>query len=252
MGTDKPWPRSRFSPALRASVLDAGMALWAARGHLCRAIEDGSARDCAIGAVGDDVNPWLIEESTRWRHLLSVRPTATAAQLRLSLPHNRDMVRRGLEMVSVFDHERLDDESRRLIIEEPVGNYLFALTETQMKVVDRHIVLLDGPTVGEDPSVMVVRSPRVLDLAMRYWNAVVSSAAACGKERAADPRLSERQQRIVALMRTGMTDEAMARSLQVSVRTVRSDIAQILEALQVRSRFSAGFRLGRSETVLRS
>lgn len=252
MESDRPWPRSRFSPALRASVLDAGMALWAARGQLCHSIEDGTARDCVVGAVGDEVNPWLQSESWGWRHLLSVRPTATAAQLRLSLPHNRDMVLRGLEMVSVFDYERLDDESRQLIIDEPVGDYLFGLTETQMKVVDHEVVLLDGPTVGDDYSVMVVRSPRVLELAMRYWNAVMSSAVACGQERAADPQLSDRQHRIVGLMQAGMTDEAMARSLEVSVRTVRSDIAQILEALQVRSRFSAGFRLGRSGVIPRT
>ncbi|GAA4117450.1 hypothetical protein GCM10022415_15350 [Knoellia locipacati] len=227
------------------------MALWAARGQLCQSIEDGTARECAIGAVGDEVNPWLQAESAAWQHLLSVRPTATAAQLRLSLPHNRDTVLRGLEMVSVFDDERLDDESRQLIIGEPVGDYLFGLTEIQMKVVDREVVLLDGPTVGDDYSVIVVRSPRVLELAMRYWNAVMSSAIACGQERATAPQLSDRQQRIVGLMQAGMTDEAISRSLEISVRTVRSDIDQILEALQVRSRFSPGFRLGRSGSPLR-
>lgn len=250
MGFDRSWPRSRFAPAQRAAVLDASMALWAARGRLCQALEDGVARDCHIGAAGDEVNLWLGEESRRWRHLLSVRPTATPAQLRLSLPHNRSMVRQGLEMVSVFDHERLDDECRQLIVDEPVGDYLFALTEAQMKIVDREVVLLDGPLVDGDYSVIVVRSAKVLDLAMRYWNAVMSSAFECGQERAVDPRLSERQLRIVRLMQTGMTDEAVARSLEVSVRTVRSEVAQILEALQVRSRFSAGFRLGRSGQAL--
>lgn len=250
MASGKAWPRTRFAPMQRTAVLDAGMALWAARSTLCQSLVDGTARDCHIGAVGEEVNPWLLEESARWRHLLSVRPTATAAQLRLSLPNNREMVRRGLEMVSVFDYERLDEECRQLIVDEPVGDYLFAVAEIQMKVIDHQHVLLEGPTVDGDYSVMVASSPRVLELALRYWNAVLSSAFECGQERAGDPRLSDRQRQIVALMQTGMTDDAMARHLEVSVRTVRSDVAQILAALEVRSRFSAGFRLGRVESAL--
>lgn len=250
MTRTEPWPRSRFAQAQRAAVMDTGMALWAARGRLCQSLEDGTATECHIGAVGDEVNPWLFEESQHWSHLLSVRPTATLAEMRLSLPNNRAMVRRGLEMVSIFDYERVDTECRQLIADEPVGHYLFGIAEVQMKVIDREDLLLLGPEVDGDFSVMVVRSPRVLDLAMRYWNAVMLSAFDCGQERASEAVLTERQSRVVGLMRSGLTDEAIARSLDVSVRTVRSDIAGVLDALQVRSRFSAGFRLGRSGTAL--
>lgn len=112
MANTQPWPRGRFAQAQRAAVMDAGMALWAVRGRLCQALEDGTATDCRIGAVGDDVNPWLLEESQRWSHLLSVRPTATIEEMRLSLPNNRAMVLRGMEMVSIFDYERVDAECR--------------------------------------------------------------------------------------------------------------------------------------------
>lgn len=247
MGIDqRPWPRTRFSPSVRTAVADAGMALWAMRSRLCQELADGTARDCHIGAVGDDVNPWLTEWSPTWQHLLSVRPTAIPEQLRLSLPHNRAMVRAGLEMVSVFDYERLDDECRQMIVDEPLGDYLFACCDTQIKVIDREVVLLEGPIIDGDMSVLVARSSKVLELTMRYWNAVLASAFDCAQEGATDPDLSLRQQRIIRLMRSGMTDEAMARSLEVSVRTVRSDVAQILEALEVRSRFSAGWRLAQT------
>lgn len=240
------WPRGRFAQAQRAAVTDAGMALWAARGRLCRALEDGTATDCHIGAVGDDVNPWLGEESTRWEHLLSVRPTATAAEMRLSMPHNRAMVRRGMQMVSIFDYDRLDAECRQLIADEPVGKYLFGVAEVQVKIINREELLLLGPERDGDYSVMVVRSLPILELAMRYWNAVMLSAFDCGQERAREPRLTERQGRVVGLLRAGLTDEAIARNLEVSVRTVRADVADLLDQLQVRSRFSAGFLLGRS------
>ncbi|GIL37228.1 helix-turn-helix transcriptional regulator [Phycicoccus sp. DTK01] len=241
------WPGSRFAPSQRAAVTDAGMALWAERTRLCRDLEAGASTECRIGAVGNDVNEWLTAEAVTWRHLLSVRPTATPAQLRMSLPGNRALVERGLEMVSVFDYERLDDECRRMLVAEPVGDYLFAVADIQMKVIDHERVLLEGPTVDGQFSVIDVRSPRVLEQAMSYWNAVLASAFGCGTERAEAVHLSERQERVVDLMQQGMTDEAVARHLRVSVRTVRSEVARILETLEVRSRFSAGFRLGRGE-----
>lgn len=239
------WPVSLFAPSQRAAVTDAGMGLWAVRTRLCQELAEGTARDVHVGAVGNDVNEWLTEEAATWTHLLSVRPTATPAQLRMSLPGNRELVRRGLTMVSVFDYERLDDESRRMLVAEPVGDYLFAVADIQVKIIDHERVLLEGPTVDGEFSVMVARSPLVLEQALRYWNAVLASAFECGRERAQVAHLTERQQAVVGLMQTGMTDEAIARHLEVSVRTVRSDVARILEVLQVRSRFSAGFRLGR-------
>ena len=38
-------------------------------------------------------------------------------------------------------------------------------------------------------------------------------------------------------------DDAIAEALEVSVRTVRSDIADLMDALGVRSRFAAGARV---------
>ena len=45
------------------------------------------------------------------------------------------------------------------------------------------------------------------------------------------------------MMATGAGDEAIATSLGVSVRTIRSDVASVLDALGVKTRFAAGVRL---------
>jgi DNA-binding NarL/FixJ family response regulator len=55
--------------------------------------------------------------------------------------------------------------------------------------------------------------------------------------------LTPRQGQVVALMASGANDDAIAAALGVSVRTVRSDVAGILDALGVQSRFAAGVRL---------
>ena len=62
-------------------------------------------------------------------------------------------------------------------------------------------------------------------------------------EPARTPTLTSRQQQVVALLLSDLADEAVAASLGVSVRTVRSDVAAILAALGVKSRFAAGARL---------
>lgn len=57
--------------------------------------------------------------------------------------------------------------------------------------------------------------------------------------------LTERQRRILALLAADVRDESIAAALGVSVRTVRADIAGVLNLLGVRSRFAAGLRVRR-------
>jgi DNA-binding NarL/FixJ family response regulator len=55
--------------------------------------------------------------------------------------------------------------------------------------------------------------------------------------------LTPRQRQVVALMADGLGDDAIATAIGVSTRTVRSDIAALLDLLGVRTRFAAGVRL---------
>jgi DNA-binding NarL/FixJ family response regulator len=56
---------------------------------------------------------------------------------------------------------------------------------------------------------------------------------------------TERQLAIGELMSIGMKDAAIARTLGLSVRTVRSEISLLVAALGARSRFQAGCLLAR-------
>jgi DNA-binding NarL/FixJ family response regulator len=104
-------------------------------------------------------------------------------------------------------------------------------------------VLLQGPTVEGEPTVMSVSVSPCLEAAWRYWEAALECSFPVGGEETAIGDLTPRQRQIVALMATGVGDEAIATSLGVSVRTVRSDIAAVLDALGVKTRFAAGVRL---------
>ena len=172
-----------------------------------------------------------------------MRPTGSVTQLRASLPLNRAF-ESGARMVSVFDYFGLDTDARLLLANEPIGDYLFGRAPVQMKIIDRRFVLLDGPTFDGSSSLMAIHSSACMDAAWRYWDAIVASAIPVEDAGISDLGvLTQRQRQVVALMASDLGDEAIAASLGVSVRTVRSEVAAILAALGVKSRFAAGVRV---------
>ena len=240
-----PGPLSRIPEAARQAVLDAAAVLQVRRSEAAAQVARGELPDVVIVARGlQGINDWIREASTGWRELLSVRPGGTAAELRVSLPHNRVLVNAGLRMVSIFHRQGLEVDARVLLANEPVGTYLYGIAPVQMKIVDRRFVLLQGPVVDGESTVMTASSAACLEAAWRYWQATLDSSFAAGSEGVgALGDLSPRQRQIVALLATGTGDEAIAVSLGVSVRTVRSDIAALLDLLGVKTRFAAGIRL---------
>ena len=240
-----PGPLSRIPEAARQAVLDAAAVLQVRRSEAAAQVACGELPDVVIVARGlQGINDWIREASTGWRELLSVRPGGTAAELRVTLPHNRVLVNAGLRMVSIFHRQGLEVDARVLLANEPVGTYLYGIAPVQMKIVDRRFVLLQGPVVDGESTVMTASSAACLEAAWRYWQATLDSSFAAGSEGVgALGDLSPRQRQIVALLATGTGDEAIAVSLGVSVRTVRSDIAALLDLLGVKTRFAAGIRL---------
>lgn len=61
-------------------------------------------------------------------------------------------------------------------------------------------------------------------------------------ERREIPQPPARNHVVLRLLADGLTDDAIARRIGVSVRTVRNDVAGAMTRLQARSRFQAGVR----------
>lgn len=235
---------TRISEDTRQTVLDAAALLQLRRSEAAAMLARGKAPGGEIVARGcEAMNRWMFQAALGWRELVSVRPAATVAELRVSLPNNRMMLARGLKMVSVFDHDRLDHDARRLLTGEDDERYLFGFATVQMKIVDRSHVLLQGPFEDGEPSIMALHAPAFLEAAWRYWHAVAASSFPAVADARELEGLTPRQRQIVAMLATDVRDEDIAATLGVSVRTVRSDIAALMSSLGVRSRFSAGLRL---------
>lgn len=230
--------------SVRQRVLDAAAVLQVRRSEVAARLLLGPTAGAEVVAVGmQGTNDYMLEASATWSELLSVRPAAATHQLRFSLPTNRTLLANGLQMVSAFDYDGLDLDGRMLLANEPVGDYLFCSAPVQMKIVDRRLVLLQGPEIGGEPSIMAVTASPCFDAAWRYWDAVVASSIPMDTGVGPHASLTPRQQQVVGLLLSDLGDDAVAATLGVSVRTVRSDVAAILEALGVKSRFAAGARL---------
>lgn len=238
-------PSTRLTPELHQAALDAAAHLQVRRSEAAALAARGALTEGELVGVGmSAVQEWLTTESEGWRELLSVRPSASAAQLRASLPTNRRRLREGVRMVSTFDYHGLDTDARLLLANEPVGDYLFVRAPVQMKIVDRRLVLLDGPVIEGAPSLMAIHAGPCLQAAWHYWDAVVASAVPAEDVGGAGlGALTPRQRQVVALLASDLGDDAIAASLGLSVRTVRADIAAILTFLGVKSRFAAGVRV---------
>ena len=241
-------PRSRVSEQQRQAVLDAAAVLQVRRSETAAAIAAGDTRRGEIVARGlDRINEWMLEAVHTWRENLSVRPAAIVRQLRLSLPVNRRWLEGGGRMISLCDHDGTEPGARWLLAGEDEPCYRLGAGPVQMKIIDRRFVLLQGPFIDEQDTLMAVTADDCLDAAWRYWHAALASsfpatdivAGLSGELR----RLTPRQQQVVALMAADTRDEAIAAALEVSVRTVRAEIARVMSLLGVRSRFAAGVRV---------
>lgn len=232
-----PWQQTR-------RVVEAVARLQIEQTRVVRAVElNQPVAAHVIGRGLTGINEALARAAGSWRTLESVSRIGAVEQLRVSLPNNAYFMEHGLRMVSIWNRSGLDLDARLVLAGEDPSVYYFAYAPLQMKIVDGAGVLLDGPVLHGERTVIDVRDAACLAAARAYWDAVVGTMYPCGAETAALTELTPRRRRIVSLMLTSSTDEQIADKLHLSVRTVRSDIAAVLDLLDAPTRFVAGVRL---------
>ena len=108
-------------------------------------------------------------------------------------------------------------------------------------VIDGSIAVLPADTTHGSVAVLRLTSVVVtaLELFERIWPDAVPLA---DRDLPDDTDLSLREQEMLRLLALGATDEVAAATLDISVRTVRRMVAQIMNRLGARSRFQAGVK----------
>lgn len=202
-----------------------------------------------VVARGEGLRDYVMAAALTWRALLSTRTAGPleSQELVRALENNRRVVDGGTLMQSVFADHGFDDDVPDLLGTQDFP-YEMAFVTVQMKIVDHYQVMLEGPLVDGERSVMLVEHPAVLRAATEYWRAVRATARPAEVVAASSPGLAAftpRQRAVVALLSRDVADERAAELLGISVRTLRSEVAAVKDRLGVGTRFAAGVALGR-------
>lgn len=155
---------------------------------------------------------------------------------------------RGLVLRSIYlDSVQNNPVTRRYthwLAEQGAQLRTIPVLPIRMVIFDRETAVL--PIDPENSTgVMVVQCRGILTVLGEYfdqiWDAAIPLGASPGPDdEMGDPSAAERV--ALKLLAQGFTDEAVARRLDVSLRTVRRMMARLMTMLGTRSRFEAGVR----------
>lgn len=179
-----------------------------------------------------------------------------AGQRRETLEASRELdgalLRRGVRMKTLAqDSMRNSPHSvaySRWMIEGGAQIRTAPVLPPRMLIVDRRIAMVPLDPADTGRGAVQVAEPGVVAalvaLFEQSWERAVPLDAPTADLRQRDvPTDAERE--LLKLMAAGVTDEAAANRLGVSLRTVRRRIADLMERLEATSRFDAGLKAGR-------
>jgi DNA-binding CsgD family transcriptional regulator len=169
-----------------------------------------------------------------------------------------ELLCRGLAYRTIYDRASLDHPGALAAMEKLIraGQQarLLSLVPVKIYLADDRLALL--PLAGYD-SAVVVHPSALLDALSKLfdglWQRALpphTPASRAGRRQPAGPaqglraaegwRAGQDQQRLITLLLSGLTDEAIARQLSVGYRTVQRRVAGLMDELGAHSRFQAG------------
>lgn len=223
-----------------------------------------------VGAGADIEELRTADELTARLHLAAARctsgfvafhpndyPGVREADVRRLAPGGSAMLERGVHVRMLLQHSvRTDIRSRSRL--DPLIRAGAEVRTTgelarRLMVFDSRVAFLLHRPDQARPLGVVIRNESavqlLLDLVEATWSAAQPySAKEIGYHEVAD----DLHRVIVRLLADGLTDEAVARRLGISVRTCRRHIAVVLRDLDAVSRFQAGVRVGAATVRMRT
>ncbi|MCG5217320.1 helix-turn-helix transcriptional regulator [Streptosporangium sp. KLBMP 9127] len=170
-----------------------------------------------------------------------------------SVAAQRELLERGVTSRMIYEREFVAAEGALRQIEEMVeaGQQARVLPDLPMKlyvVDDRLALLLLRHEPADAVSALVIHPSGLLEALIRLFEGLWQRALPFGLAPSArnPPRDSRDDARLVALLLSGLTDEAIARQLGIGHRTAERRIANLMARLGARTRFQAGVHATRS------
>ena len=246
---------TKWDVGLRQQEQDAALPLQLARArHLDQLRRTGTSAQCELVTGGfRSMIPFLRQRSLGAQELLAVSAQAHSPDaFGIGHEYNAYVVSRGLRMLSLYHVFGIDPGVRDTIIGAEGLPYHFAYGTVQMKVFDRRCVVVEGPEVNGDRSLMLMYDREAVAAALRYVATVRRTAIRAATLREDPEQITHRQRDVAELLASGLRDDEVAVRLGVSLRTVRAEIAALMTALGAPTRFAAGVRYAYGEPTTTS
>ena len=181
---------------------------------------------------------------------LSVMPGGgqSQASLEASRPLDADAMRRGVALLTLYQDSVRNDPATHAYarwMTENGGQVRTApLLPPRMLIFDRKIAVVPIDLNNTKRGALVTREPAIVASLVAIYQQAWDTAVPLGADREPESGegLSAGEKELLLLLAKGMTDEAAAKRLGVSLRTVRRQMAALMERLGATSRFEAGLK----------
>ncbi|MGW1061069.1 LuxR C-terminal-related transcriptional regulator [Micromonospora rubida] len=172
-----------------------------------------------------------------------------------------DLLRRGLTCRTIYDRSSLDHPGSLTVVEDLIraGQQARVLAQVpvHLYLVDDRLAVVPVPAqpAGQGDAVIIVRPSALLDALIKLFDGLWQRALPLPSPTNPQP-LEHRsfaatgQQRLITLLLSGLTDEAIARQLGLSHRTVQRRIAAMMADLGAHTRFQAGAQAAYADSAV--
>ncbi|GAA3778414.1 hypothetical protein GCM10022225_77900 [Plantactinospora mayteni] len=216
-------------------------------------LSHGAAESKHVELIGDRdrINQTIDELGEITRHdmmAMQPPPTLSMASLTQGLERYSALRARDIRIRNLYSQQSASDKGWRWAAnaqtEMGVEIRLATLIPTRLIIFDRQNAIMQiDPRDYEFGAVLLRGGALVASLAAIFdycW--ILASDLEDVPQSMASAHPSEQQQAIVRMLSSGLKDEAIARSLGTSTRTVTRLVSEIMSTLDARSRFQAGVR----------
>jgi hypothetical protein len=190
----------------------------------------GDTADLLASWIGETTGELLFLRPDQWR-LPSESQMAVAVAA---------AIQDGRSARAIYPARALRDAPAVLVGRASIGERIRVVPEvpTRLAVIGGRVLLPDPPGLA-DERLLVLRQPGLVELAASYFEALWERAIAVPSLERGEPT-PDLNGLLLRQLAQGAKDEQIARTLGVSLRTVRRRIAAIMSELGVDSRFQAG------------
>ncbi len=164
-----------------------------------------------------------------------------------SIRKDLDLLKRGVQRRTIYDSSTRDHVPTRKAVTAiaQAGGEFATLSYVPLRILifDQKLALVARQLNREDKAALVIRDQHLIHIFTQLFDlAWELSDPYLSAEAAEKPLLNSTQRAILQGLAAGLSDESIARRLDINVRTCRRHIAWMLETLRADSRFQAGVK----------